>query len=94
MTGAPDIAAVAAALPAGDGRDISRILPAKRTARRTWRALTRRLPTFFRDHSGYDAAGPGYADAGDDTLRSIFIRRLKEKYDAAADSEGLIVRVG
>jgi DNA repair exonuclease SbcCD nuclease subunit len=98
VTGASDIAAaVAAALPAGDGRDISRIILTGETdgtpdLARLNEALTDR---FFHT-TIQDMTRPArdiWADAGDDTLRGIFIRRLKEKYDAAADSEkDLIVR--
>jgi DNA repair exonuclease SbcCD nuclease subunit len=92
LTGAEDIpAAVAGSLPAGTERDIFRIILAGETGSAIdLPYLYEKLNGLFFHLTLQDTTRPAHdiwSSAGDDTLRGIFIRRLKEKYDAAAEKE-------
>jgi DNA repair exonuclease SbcCD nuclease subunit len=98
LTGSADaLETIEAVLPADTARDICRIILTGETEGPVDQAaLYEKLAARFFHMTLQDQTRPArdlWADAGDDTLRGIFIRRLKEKFDAAPEAEkALIIR--
>lgn len=96
LTGAEDVvAAVMAALPQNTERDIFRlILSGAFGGTIDLRQLSDRLSERFFHLIVRDATKPPrdlWLQTGDDTLRGLFLSRLKERYDAAGENDREVI---
>jgi len=83
-------AAIEAALPAGTERDIYRVVLEGTAEAVDTQLLERRFASRFFGLTVLDQTVPKqdlWAAAGEDTLRGLFLRELKQRYDAAEDGE-------